>query len=209
MVGKRFGRLVVVEEAGNNKQGTALWKCACDCGNQIIVLGGSLRQMTTNSCGCLRTQKTKKRFATHGMSKTLEYNSWNTMLQRCNNPNVKSYHNYGERGITVCKRWLHFENFLKDMGIKPKGLTIERIDNDKGYEPENCVWASWTKQRRNQRICKTNTSGTSGIYFDKQSKRYRVCIGNDYKNHYIGRFDTMEEAIIARKQAEQKYWGAE
>ena len=206
--GQRFGRLIATEEYGHNdKQKTILWKCLCDCGKYVIVSCGILRSGHTKSCGCLKNEKTKERSITHGMSKSPEYNSWSHILARCNNINNKDYHHYGGRGITICDRWLKFENFFEDMGKKPKGLTIERIDNDKGYYKKNCKWDTQTAQVRNQRLQKTNKTGVAGVGWHKRDLKYHVSITAKNKQYFIGYFDTLEQAKMARKHAERLYWG--
>lgn len=202
MAGKKIGRLTVLCESGYSIAGNVIWKCCCDCGNISNVIGADLRNGHTKSCGCLIAEKKIK----HGMSYTKTYKIWTDILMRCNNPNDTAYYNYGKRGIGVCLNWLKFENFFKDMGECPEGLTIERIDNDKGYYKENCCWASRTEQSRNQRIQKNNKTGIRGVSFLKQAKKYCVQIKVNYKAYYIGRFDTLEQAKEARAQAEQKYW---
>lgn len=147
-INERFGRLLVTERAPN--RGTASrWVCKCDCGNTVEVFGSSLRQGKTKSCGCLRTEAVKKRHTKHGMYNTKVYKRWGSMLDRCYNENKKWYHLYGGKGITVCDRWHSFENFYADMGDPPSGCTIERIDSNKNYEPENCYWATPKQQSRN------------------------------------------------------------
>lgn len=141
-----------------------------------------------------------------GISKTPTYRSWEAMLSRCNNPNNNRYPIYGNRGIAVCERWLKFENFLEDMGLKPEGLTLERTNNDSDYFKENCQWATYVEQARNQRVQKNNKLGIKGISFRPDGK-YRVRIWSNNRSHHIGHFADLGQAIIARKQAEIKYWG--
>ena len=149
LTGQRFGRLVVIEKTDQRSGRHIIWKCKCDCGKETFINSGNLRRGNTTSCGCLQ----KERVTTHGKRYSEEYRSWNMMKDRCYNPNNKSYKDYGGRGITVCDRWKDsFENFLEDMGPKPSSKhSIDRINNDKKYEPNNCKWATQTEQNRNKR----------------------------------------------------------
>lgn len=160
LTGRRFGRWVVLKRVDNNKARQTRWLCECNCGTIKEIEGASLKRRHTKSCGCLRLELVKKRVYKHGYAmkgnRTDIYNSWMCMKQRCNNPETPDFKYYGGRGIKVCKRWCNFKNFLNDMGEKPKGLTIERLNNDKGYSPDNCKWATRKEQSRNNRNTKLN-----------------------------------------------------
>jgi len=155
-IGQRYGRLLVIEKASPNKKWQSRWLCLCDCGTKKVIMQMGLRSGGTKSCGCL--SKDFPHAQTHGHYKnrkaTVEYRCWASMKTRCSNPKHKYYKNYGGRGITICDRWLYsFENFLEDMGEKPlPELSLDRIDNDGNYEPENCRWATKEQQIHNRRI---------------------------------------------------------
>lgn len=155
LTGKQFGRLVVIHRICNNKRENIQWLCNCDCGKEKIIAGTSLKSGVTKSCGCLQKEITIKRLTKHSHTKNGQtsktYSTWIDMIQRCTNPNSKDYHNYGGRGITVCKKWMKFENFLKDMGESPEKHQIDRADNNKGYCKLNCRWATRKEQQRNTR----------------------------------------------------------
>jgi hypothetical protein len=149
--GKRFNRLIVVGLGNPTKSGQKTWLCICDCGNAKEVRHGDLRNGKSLSCGCIQKEELKNRSRIHGKSRTPIYNSWLSMKSRCLNKNNKHYADYGGRGITICKEWLVFENFYADMGDRPDGLSLDRVDNMGNYEPSNCRWANWITQNNNRR----------------------------------------------------------
>jgi len=165
--GKIFHRLLVVRRNGSTKHKKALWNCLCVCGQYKTIIGSDLTSGTTKSCGCLAIEHIRelgvatrgmpnKGTLRHGMSKDSNklpsvYRIWQNIKTRCFNKNCHDYLNYGGRGITVCDRWLEFKNFYEDMGDRPEGLSLDRIDNDGNYEPGNCRWTTFREQRMNQR----------------------------------------------------------
>lgn len=197
LAGKKFGRLVVKEKIRRN--GRVYWNCTCDCGATKLVDTHSLTSGKTKSCKCLLLDSNRQYKQTHGASDTKEHRIWRHMRQRCENPNNHKYPLYGGRGITVCERWGSFETFISDMGLCPDGFSIERIDNDKGYAPDNCVYADRYIQANNRTI-KNKTTGITGVQ-KLPSGRYHARINIAGRSVALGTFDTLDEASIVRQIA--------
>lgn len=151
LTGIEFGRFVVLRCA-ESKGKNIFWLCRCICGNEVEVNGQSLRSGRSKGCGCKHKEFASIANTTHGMSDSREYSTWCSMIARCRNNKLKSYIDYGGRGIKVCDRWINsFENFIEDMGERPSNTSLDRINNDGNYEPSNCRWANRTIQNRNSR----------------------------------------------------------
>jgi len=168
--GKRFGRLLVIEFSHKNKYRNAVWKCVCDCENEVFVAGGNLK-CGTSSCGCLRIERTIEAKTTHGKCRTSTYKTWESMLKRCRNKNDRAYKRYGALGITVRKEWEEFEKFYADMGDRPAGKTIDRIEGTKGYYKDNCRWATLQEQCANRSSNAIITIGAKSMCIAEWSRQ--------------------------------------
>lgn len=211
--GKIFSRLTAIECVGSDSRQESIWKCLCECGNITNVRSSSLRNGSTQSCGCLNKELAAGRAIKHGHTdngyQSGTYQSWASMKKRCYDPAQHNYERYGGSGIDVCESWLNsFENFLQDMGERPDGTSLDRIDSTKGYYPENCRWANLNIQAYNQRQQNNNTSGRTGVYFREERRLpWQASISVEGKQMALGSFLTYEEACEARQEAEIKYYG--
>ena len=198
LTGQRFGKLLVIGEKGRINEQVA-WECQCDCGNTTVVRSSDLRSGDTKSCGCLRKElHTKHGQNTRKRGETLTYQCWKAMIGRCYRPNNTSFPYYGGRGIKVCKSWWKFRNFYRDMGDKPKGLTLERINGDGDYEPSNCKWASYQEQNQNKRNVK-------GYSWNKENQKWVAHIQINNNQIYLGSFNKENNAKRAYLKAKKKY----
>lgn len=151
--GNRFGRLVVIQKVTSKDKSGAWWLCLCDCGATIELSSNKLRTEHTKSCGCLKRDIAHTINRRHGMSRTRTYKTWKEMRARCAKPQKWQYKYYGAKGINVCKRWESFELFYADMGDRPEGTSIDRINPEGDYEPTNCRWATPKQQAETNSGC--------------------------------------------------------
>jgi hypothetical protein len=183
LTGQKFGRLTVLERRGSNKQHNALWLCKCECGKEKIISSINLRKGKSKSCGCLRDMlhegKNNPSYK-HGESKSRIYHILAGMIQRCDNSNCKAYKNYGDRGIKVCNEWkdkengfINFYNWAIANGYD-KGLTIDRIDNNGNYEPNNCRWSNRLEQNNNKRNTKKIVYNEKTYTIMELSKKFNI-----------------------------------
>lgn len=148
IAGNRYGRLIAVKRNADRTK----YDCFCDCGKATSVVIANLKKGMTTSCGCFQRERLAARNTRHGKSNTSTYRIWKGMIRRCTKPAATGWESYGGRGISVCDRWMIFANFLLDMGERPfSNASIERLNNEKGYSPDNCEWANWIQQARNRR----------------------------------------------------------
>lgn len=204
LVGKSVGFLTVLEQTDQtNRHRERLWLCRCECGTELLVATATLAKEEKKSCGC----KTKSETAgTHGMYGTPTYKSWSSMRDRCNLKSHKSYDYY--KHVSIDERWQNsFEEFFSDMGERPEGMTLDRIDTNKGYCKENCRWADASVQQQNKRPNYINKhNGLAGVGACGKNK-FAARIRHNGKREYIGTFDTPEEANDAYNRRGEEIFG--
>lgn len=174
LTGQKFGRLTATLLTKRTNRKEAYWVCLCECGNTTTVSGYHLRSGHTQSCGCLHSEVTAKMLRVHGMTGTPTYVSWAGMIQRCFDQNSTSYPRYGARGITVCERWLAFENFYADMGERPEGYSLDRIDPNGNYQPGNVRWATDEHQNNNKRNSKIISVNGEPMTIGEAARKYNI-----------------------------------
>ena len=199
--GQVFGKLTVLEQAGRDRLKKVLWKCKCECGNETVVVAGSLTTGNTTSCGC----HLKEVITKHGGTGKGSYNTWRAMIRRCTIPTDKDYPRYGGKGVSVCSEWMSYEKFVTDMGEPNGDETLDRIDTYGNYNKENCRWAGVQTQNRNVRLRVNSTTGYIGV--SVVGKRFLAKITKDKKSYYSKLCNTVEEAAAARKELERIHWG--
>ena len=179
--GDKYNRLTAVRFDHMDKHWNAYWLFKCQCGNKKVINVSSVKTGHIKSCGCLQKEMMKNRMIIHGMSYTKEYSIWGNMKDRCYNKKSKEYKNYGDRGIKVCNRWMKFENFYKDMGKKPVKKSLDRINNNNNYKPNNCRWATRKEQNNNKRnnylLTFNNKTMTIAEWSDKLDINYSTLRG--------------------------------
>lgn len=199
-----FGFLTVLEKSQKKVGRNYLWSCKCECGNIISVLSTVLRKGEKKSCGCKTKAETS---GTHGMYGTPTHNTWRTMIERCTRPYHKSYEKY--KTVSICSRWMEsFENFYEDMGERPEGTTLDRLDNNMGYSKENCRWATGTQQQQNKKPNYINKNkGLAGVA--TSGNKFAARIRYNGKREYLGSFETPEEANAAYNKRGFEIFGDE
>lgn len=218
LTGQKFGKLTALYPVPD-KAHRARWHCICDCGNEKDVLQQNLSNGHVRSCGCILSDSSLERIIrynnsigreSHHETKTRLYRIWIGIKSRCLVETASNYQNYGGRGIRVCDEWGHSYNAFSEWAMQngyDDSLTIDRIDPDGDYCPANCRWVTMSVQEFNKRMSSKNTSGTTGVSYNKAMKKWIAYIRKAGKQHYLGGYDCIDDAIKARKDAEIKYFG--
>lgn len=205
-VGMKSGMLTPIHFLGSEFHKQATWICICECGNFVSASSYRLDSFMVNiSCGCHKRER-------KNVPRNFTDRSWRAMIARCNNPKTAYYEKYGGAGVTVCDRWNpvkggNLDNFIEDMGYRPEGTTLNRINGAKIYSKETCEWTTPSLQSYDTKLSICNKSGTTGVFWNKKEGKWQATIDFQRKKIYLGQFKDLEEAIDARKMAELKYYG--
>ena len=183
----------------------------CECGNITQSTIQNVKRGASKSCGCVKDKNAADRFRSHGLRDHPMYHTWNSMMQRCFNPKNTAYCYYGGAGITVCDRWADkhtgISNFIEDMGPRPAGLTLDRVDVKGSYCKENCRWVDMSHQGFNRGIQKNNTSGVTGVEWKSRRGKWAASIKKNGEYISLGYFENFDDAVEKRREAELKYFG--
>ena len=196
---KKFNKLTLLNRNSLRKGSNYYSEYQCECGKIKNIKTHNVESGLTWHCGCIKKKGSR---TTHGQSRTKTYRNWAAMKQRCLDKNSHAYSDYGGRGITLCQEWEKFENFLIDMGEKPEGLEIDRIDNEKGYYKENCRWTSKGENLANRRVW--GSTGFKGVF--KHNPGFIARLYFKGKPHYLGHFKTPEQASEAYEKFKKKIY---
>jgi len=207
--GQKYNRLLILRRTRKTSYDHWYVEAECDCGTVKEIKLYSILSGAIKSCGCLNVEKlkgNKRAKPRHGMYETGTYQAWEDMKARCRSERLREY--YQDRGITVCEKWQTFEGFYEDMGEKPENTTLDRIDNDKGYYPENCRWTTRQIQSANTRVLRrNNTSGYRGVGWHKAKNKWRAYISLQGKYKHLGLFTCKEDAARAYNREAKKHEG--
>lgn len=187
LTGRVFDRLTVIFKEGS-RNGNAVWLCLCSCGKSKAIRADSLMSGASKSCGCKLKESNIKNKTIHGKMNTSTYRSWKSLKHRCLNKDSSSYPYYGGRGISICQRWYEFSNFISDMGERPEGCSIDRIDVNGDYCPENCRWATGKEQARNRRNNRVMRTDNGDMCLSEAIEFY-----GETKRKLISRFDSHDK----------------
>lgn len=190
--GKTFGDWTVLNFHSRAKHGQAIWLCRCSCGNEKAVIMASMQKGRSTSCGCKAIKKRVEKQTKHGMAGTPVYKSWHQMHQRCNGKHGHDY--YPRNGIAVCERWHIFENFYADMGERPNGTTLDRINGNMGYSPDNCRWATPEQQANNRKTNRWHLVKNELMTPAQAAKKYNMHISG--VRHRLRKGWTLENAVM-------------